>query len=209
MRRRRIVIGSALPIAWDSRVRLGLVALAVTFQGFAACASQDLRPHERLDPRTAIHATILAEPWVYAREVPMLAAHARDYLNIGVVETNRAGERAYWLGVVAWSTIDRRVPTERNESPGRIRLQHAKGPIELAPEAGSRAQVGLDAPVFAGPAESFSESWYSLSAEQVRQLGEAPPQGAELLGADGQPIQYEEWHARKKPMVEFLKAVGL
>jgi hypothetical protein len=186
-----------------------MVALAVTCHLFAACASQDLSPHERLDPRTALLATILAEPWVYAREVPMLAAHARDYVNVGVVETNRAGERAYWLGVVAWSTIDRRTPREQIASPGRIRLLHAKGPIELTPAAGGRASVGLEAPAFAGPAEAFSESWYSLSAEQVRQLGAAPPQAVELVGAEGQTIPYEKWRARKRPMDEFMKAARL
>jgi hypothetical protein len=186
-----------------------MVALVAACQGFAACASRDLWPHERLDPRTAVHATILAEPWVYAHEVPMLAAHARDYLNVGVVETNRAGERAYWLGVVAWSTIDRRTPAGSLEPPGRIRLVRAQAPIELVPVAAGRAAVGLDAPVFAGPAEAFSESWYSLSVEQLRQLAEAPPQAAELPGEEGQPVHYEKWHARKKPMTEFIKAVGL
>jgi hypothetical protein len=156
-----------------------------------------------------VHATILAEPWVYAHEVPMLAANARDYLNIGVVETNRAGERAYWLGVVAWSTIDRRTPAGSIEPPGRIRLAHAQGPIELTPAAAGRAAVGLDAPVFAGAAESFAESWYSLSVEQLRQLGKTVPQAAELLGAEGQSVSYEKWRARKQPMTEFIKAVGL
>jgi hypothetical protein len=31
----------------------------------------------------------------------------------------------------------------------------------------------------------------------------------ELLGAGGSPVSFEAWRARKKPMTEFLKAVGL
>jgi hypothetical protein len=198
-----------LPTAWDSERRLALAAVLAACLGFAACATQDPWPRERLDPRTAVHATLLAEPWVYAHEARMLAANARDYLNIGVVETNRAGQRAYWLAVVAWSTIDRRAPAGGPEPPGRIRLDHAKGPIELAPVATGRAAVGLDAPAFVGDAAEFAENWYALSVEQLRQLGEGPPQAVELLGAGGSPVSVEAWRARKKPMTEFLKAVGL
>jgi hypothetical protein len=185
------------------------VALAAACQGIAACASQDLWPQERLDPRTAVHATILAEPWVYAHEAPMLAAHARDYLNIGIVETNRAGDRAYWLGLVAWSTIDRRLPAGSGAPPGRVRLLRRDTPIELVPVAGGRDSVGLDDPVFAGPAQAYSESWYSLSVEQLRQLAEAPPQAVELWGEEEAPVRYEAWRVRQRPMTEFMNAVGL
>jgi hypothetical protein len=185
------------------------VALAAACQGIAACASQDLWPQERLDPRTAVHATILAEPWVYAHEAPMLAAHARDYLNIGIVETNRAGDRAYWLGLVAWSTIDRRMPAGSGAPPGRVRLLRRGTPIELVPAAGGRDSVGLDDPVFADPAQAYSESWYSLSVEQLRQLAEAPPQAVELRGEEEAPVRYEAWRVRQRPMTEFMNAVGL
>jgi hypothetical protein len=175
----------------------------------AACVAQDLWPREFVDPRTAVHATILAEPWVYAREVPMLAANARDYLNLGVVAINRSGDRTYWLGVVAWSTIDRTATDAGSARPGRLRLVYAKESIDLTPVEEGRRAVGLDRPEFTGPATRFSGDWYPLSVEQLRSLSEAPPSAVELLLAESQALKFEKWRVRRKPMTEFLKATGL
>jgi hypothetical protein len=190
-------------------VRLGAAALAAACLVLAACTAQDLRPRERLDPKTAVHATIFAEPWVYAREVPMLAANARDYLNIGVAEMNRAGERTYWLGVVAWSTIDRRSQAAGGAAPARILLQWSDSGIELAAAPGGRTAVGLSQPAFLGPAESFADAWYPLGVEQLRRLGESPPRAVLWIDAEGQTVAYLKWRARKQVLVEFLSAVGL
>jgi len=139
----------------------------------------------------------------------MLAANARDYLNLGVVAINRSGDRTYWLGVVAWSTIDRIATDAGSARPGRLRLVNAKESIELSPVAEGRRAVGLDRPEFSGPGTRFSEDWYPLSVEQLRSLAEAPPSAVELLAADAQVLSFQKWRARRKPMVEFLKATGL
>jgi len=139
----------------------------------------------------------------------MLAANARDYLNLGVVAINRSGERTYWLGVVAWSTIDRTATDAGSARPGRLRLVYAKDSVELSPVAEGRVAVGLDRPEFAGPATRYSEDWYPLSVEQLRRLAEAPPSAVELLDADAQALSFQKWRARRKPMIEFLKATGL
>jgi hypothetical protein len=185
------------------------ISLAAACLALAACAAQDQWPREFVDPGTAVHATILAEPWVYAREVPMLAANARDYLNLGVVATNRSGDRTYWLGAVAWSTIDRTATGAGSTQPGRLRLVYAKDSIELTPVAGGRLAVGLDRPEFTGPGTRFTEDWYPLSIEQLRRLAESPPTAVDLLAADAQVLAFAKWRARRKPMIEFLKATGL
>lgn len=177
----------------------------------AGCAERDLWPAERLDPKTAVNVTIMARPWVYARAVPMLAANARDYLHVGVVETNRAGTRAYWLGVVSWSTIDRSVfATEgANAAPPKVRLDWPKSSLEFSPATGGRTAAGLSSPAFVEPGTKFQESWYALSTDQVVLLGSGAPVGVSLIGESGEFSTYEAWDANPAVMLEFLKATGL
>lgn len=178
-------------------------------QALLACAATDPRPRERLDPETAVHATLLAEPWVYSREVPLLAANARDYLNVGVVAINRGGQRTYWLGVVAWSTIDRAAWQHASGQPGTVRLMSSAGSMELSPVDGGRKAVGLERPAFTRPASRFTESWYLLSAEQLRWLSQTPPSAVELPGPELQTLVFGEWRVRREPMAEFIAAIGI
>lgn len=193
----------------DLRFHAAIAILAILILG--SCAERDLWPAERLDPKTAVNVTIMARPWVYARGVPMLAANARDYLNVGVVETNRAGTRAYWLGVVSWSTIDRSVFAANPASggPAKVRLGWPKSLLELSPAAGGRSAVGLSKPAFVQPGTQFEESWYALSTEQVVQLGRGAPIAVSLISEAGELTTYEGWEANPAVLVEFLKATGL
>lgn len=179
--------------------------------GLAACAGRDLWPAERLDPKTAVNVTLMAEPWVFARPVPMLAANARDYLNVGVMESNRMGERTYWLCVVSWSTIDRSpyAAASAPARPERIRLGWKDTFLELSPAAGGRAAAGLSAPAFTGPAERFADAWYPITSDDVLRLGAAVPATVALVTADGTGTTYDAWQAGPSAMTEFLKATGL
>ncbi len=193
----------------DLRIHAAIALVAIL--ALAGCAERDLWPAERLDPKTAVNVTIMARPWVYARGVPMLAANARDYLNVGVVETNRAGTRAYWLGVVSWSTIDRSVfETEpANDAPPKVRLGWASSRLDLAPLEGGRSAARLSAPAFVEPGTKFRESWYSLSTDQVVQLGRGAPVVVSLIGEGGELATFEAWETDPAAMLEFLKATGL
>jgi hypothetical protein len=190
-------------------MRAGAQSIVLAFLALTACAGRETRPVERLDPNTAVHFTILAEPWVYAREAPMLAANARDYLNVGVVVANRAGARTYWLGVVAWSTIDRDPPAGAAVSMHTIRLQWPSAALELSAVTGGRHEVGLSRPVFIEPASEYLESWYPLSEDQLRTLSESAPESVALLDATGQPSVYDAWRVAGNAMAEFVEVTGL
>ena len=153
----------------------------------------------------------MAEPWVYSRDVRMLAANARDYLNVGIVETNRAGTRAYWLGVVAWSTIDRSVlpGPPAPIQPVKVRLVLPASTMELKAVAGGRSAVGISSPVLIDPTLKFTDSWYALTTQQVVLLGAGVPASVALVDDKGEPTTYEQWQANANAMSEFLKAVGL
>jgi hypothetical protein len=187
------------------------IAVAMAALVLAACAERDVRPVERLDPRTAVNVTLMADPWVYARPLPMLAANARDYLNVGIVETNRAGTRAYWLGVVSWSTIDRtQLPAGAGlAQPGRLRLAWKEDKLELSPAPQGRAAVGLTEPALTQPAERSVDAWYALSAADLKRLSASAPESVSLVDDDGGLRTYDAWTIHPASMAQFLKATGL
>lgn len=191
------------------KFRAPIALLAILALG--GCAQRELWPEERLDQSTAVNVTIMAEPWIYSRDVPMLAANARDYLSVGVVETNRAGNRAYWLGVIAWSTIDRSVlpGTTTPAPPAKVRLLWPAAKLELLADSKGRSAPGLTEPVFVDKDMKFNESWYPLTITQLAQLGEDAPISVSLIGETGLLATYEPWRVDRAAMSEFVKATGL
>jgi hypothetical protein len=182
----------------------------VTLLAGACAAPRDLWPIERLDPYSAVNTTIMAEPWVYARDVRSIAANSRDYLNVGLVETNRAGQRAYWLGVVAWSTIDRTaLPlVAQSVKPGKVQFNWPDGVLELQPVPAGRKALGASEPIFTGPQPRFEDAWYMLSAAQLARLAAAPPVSVALVRDDGSAATYEAWEVSRRALDQFLEATG-
>jgi hypothetical protein len=192
-----------------------LLALAAALSG-CATTTREPWPVERLDPHTAVHSTIMAEPWVFARDAREIAVHARDYLHVGVVQTNRAGQRAFWLGVVAYSTVDRSaLPLPpRPARPGRIRLAWPEGTMELSPAPAGRGAIGASEPLFTGPQPPFEEAWYPLSTAQLARLSRQPPLSVTLLDDDavakvGEERRYEAWRTKAEPIERFVEVTGL
>lgn len=199
-----------MDIESDSELRLRAPIALLAILALAGCAERELWPDERLDLNTAVNVTIMAEPWVYSRDVPMLAANARDYLNVGVVETNRAGTRAVWLGVVAWSTIDRSalpVPVQPLK-PGQVQLSWPDESLELQPVPGGRQTLGVSEVVFAGPQLAFADAWYALTTAQLSRLARSPPATVSLVGDDGAATVYEAWQVDPRVLNQFLEATG-
>jgi hypothetical protein len=199
-----------LRTASASRFRPHAAAALLALLALAGCAERDLWPAEKLDPETAVSLTVMAQPWVYSHDVPMLAANARDYLNVGVVETNRAGTRAYWLGIVAWTTIDRSglgVPAPLVK-PGRVTLTWPERSLELQPAAGGRAEVGTEKTLFAGPQPAHEDAWYRLTEAQLALLAKAPPSSVALVREDGTSVQHLPWDVNPAAMGQFVEATG-
>lgn len=192
---------SAAPVA-------ALLVAAVL--GYGCTAERDLWPIEKLDPRTAVTTTIMVEPWVYSRDVPALAANARDYLHVGVAETNRTGQRAYWLGVVAWSTLDRSAlpaagPRPR---PDHLRFVWADDALDLNAVPGGRGAVGSTEPIFAAPQPAYQDSWFTLTPAQLASLAAAPPTRIDLLRDDGTVAAYAPWRVNPAVLAALLEATG-
>jgi hypothetical protein len=86
---------------WFRAVLTGVIATS-------GCATDGTGVVQYQDEKTAVTVTVATTPVVLAREVPMLAVNARDYLNLTAIEVNRTGQRRYYFFGYSWSTIDRR-----------------------------------------------------------------------------------------------------
>jgi len=177
---------------------------------FSGCAERDLWPAERLDPQTAVNITSMTEQWIYSRDVPMLAANVRDYLSLGVVETNRAGARTYWLGVITWSTIDRSMLAEPASRAKQIsvRLKLPDNSLELQIVPGGRREIGASGTIFAAPQPVYEDAWYRLGEAQLSRLAKSPPATVSLVMDDGAVTAYEAWQVNRRALEEFLQATG-
>lgn len=71
-----------------------------------SCATQQ-GVDQYLDSATAVTVTVAKHGWIFARERPDLAVHARDYITLTPVQANRNGQRTIYLYCQVWSTIDR------------------------------------------------------------------------------------------------------
>lgn len=176
-----------------------LLALAA----LAACAAPPAPLRSEIDPRTAVTTQSMGEPWVYAREATELAVHARDYLSVGVVEVNRQGRRTYFLGVVAWSTVDRSgVPGARVPLPAELELEGRRAP--LAPLGHDAKSIGVSLSLFRPATGYAGETWYALQPEDVRALANHRPAWVEFVHEDVRQ-RFEHWRGGPEllaPLVE-------
>lgn len=189
-------------------MRMGLLATVALI--LAGCASRDLWPVERVDPETAIHLTIMAEPWIYALDDARQAANASDFLNVAVVESNRMGTRSYWLNVVAWSTSARgpAAPGGSSTPTVDIRLGWPNRQMQLAPAQAGRAAAGASEPAIKVRAASSSDAWYPLTTAQVAELGAGAPTAVSLIDEAGRAQSYAAWQVDDSALTGFLKATG-
>jgi len=143
-----------------------LVGLAVLLAG---CTWSTAPPElgEYLDESTAMTVVHLAEPAIYYQEAPTLAAHARDYVSLALLELSQAGQRHYLLWVWCWSTIDR--PVQPGSSESRIVLFVDDEPMELR----TSRPPSLGRWPHAPPVNGGEMAFFALTRNQVERVGRA------------------------------------
>ena len=163
---------------------------------FAGCAGNVVAPEQYLDPQTAVTVTSMRQPWVYAHEDLAIAKHARDYLNVGLLEVNRTGTRRYWLVVVAWTTIDRSALNLPPPAPiDALQLERFDdAAIRLAAERGGRRIAGTSRAYFDPPgAARTRESWFELSTAQFTGLAAQPPTSISIAARGDREVTFAPW----------------
>ncbi len=151
------------------------------------------RPGEYLDERTGLTVEHVAEPAVFYREAPMLAAHARDYLSVAPLVLSQSGQRDYLLWVYRWSTIDRRGPPA--PVTAFFLLVDAE-PMELQPAL----MRPLGSWPYPEPVEGGQLLLYSLTQDQLWRIERATDLRIELQ--DGQD-EYRLWRQARPHFADF------
>ena len=168
--------------------------------------AQAQRPRSVLDQQTGATLALAAQPWLFARDQPHLAAHARDYVGLYAVDINTAGSHRTFLAVFFWSTIDRRKGFA-GEVP-RVELLVDDRRVRLIPGSESARDLGISAWPLAAPGKGAVFQVYAVDAALLRQLAESRFTSVRLLDdIDGDDEPLLTWKDGRRALVEFAQAV--
>ena len=184
-----------------------LAALTLLEQGCAIGSAQ--QPRSWLDERTAATVTAQEPCAVFAYEDQARALNVRDYVQVGAVEVNRAGTRAYYLVLISWSTIDRSAAERAALDAELVRstLWADDRPIELKRIPRGRAAADVYAAPYLAPAPAAIESWYPVTPEQMRAMASAAALSLTAQAGDT-PRRYELWQADRGGLAAFLERLA-
>jgi hypothetical protein len=97
--------------------------------------------HEIFDEQSGNTLLAAAKPIVFARDRSDVAAHARDYATLVVVEVDHSGEYREYLLSYRWSTVDPRMSPLPDPQAGEIKILADGRVIDLLPL--ERPPIGL------------------------------------------------------------------
>jgi len=186
----------------SARSRLWLVAALL----LGGCATDGTQVNQYLDPQTAVTIRAVATPFIYARDVPELAANVRDYLSLGAVEVNNMGTRRHYLAVVSWSTIDRRRVGAPAPLPEGLELTLAGKTRVLALASHESRSLGIGEPLFRPPSGYLSESWYKVTPADLRAFAASPPESIDFAAAQGR-LSYVLWRRADAALDDFVRDI--
>lgn len=115
------------------------MAIALMLISFSACTDSRLAgtraagSREIYDEQTGNTLSVVSRPLVFARERTDVAAHARDYVTLVAIETDRSGEYHDYLLLYRWSTVDRRMSAPPQPEAGHLRILTDGRTIDLTP----------------------------------------------------------------------------
>jgi hypothetical protein len=189
-----------------SAIRRGLAA-AVFLLLVAGCATDSPRVVEYLDPQTAVTIRTLATPILYARDVPELAANARDYLSLGIIEVNNMGARKHYVALVSWSTVNHaNGATAPVPVPERFEMTLGGKSREFVPASHEPRSLGIGGMPFRPPSGYAGESWYAVTPAELRAFAAAPPETITLLQEQDR-VGYRAWKAADAAVAEFVRDI--
>lgn len=165
--------------------------------------AEDLPPvMTALDQQSGVTVEATGIPYVLAHEAAALAANARDYLDLRLLEVDRMGRRSYYLSLVAFSTVARRGDSSPTaEAIGKVRVRAGGQVVELeAVQEGDEA-YGLSARVFPRRIGFLKAAEYPVTPAFVRALAAAGEHDLTVEVGPDADLVYEPW----EPATEGLK----
>lgn len=187
-----------------SRAWAGAIATVALLAG---CATDSTTVTEYLDPQTAVTIRAVAMPSVYSHDMPELAANVRDYLSVGAVEVNNMGKRRHYLVLVSWSTIDwRRTRVSPVPAVEHLGYSVAGTRRDLTLASHDARTLGIGTPLFRPDSGYLSESWFAVSAADLRAYAAAPPETLEIEEPSG-TLTYVSWRRADAALQEFVRDI--
>jgi len=202
----RTVLRPVRPPGWAALC----VCAGLLLAGCAARPSSAPAVRSWLDERSGASFVALKQPLVFYRTEPLLSAHGRDYILLGPIAVSRSLERATYMWLGAYSTIDRRPVSPRArvaEDLGDLWLLVDGEPMELrsyGTGALPEARQGLP---YLLPVPTGRERYYAVTSDQIRRLATA--QTVSIV-ADTDPAAapaYQLWHGELAAVREFSDAL--
>lgn len=162
-----------------------------------------------LDERSGASFVALDEPLVFYRAEPLLSAHGRDYVLLGPVSVSRSLERATYVWLGAYSTIDRQAASHGAPAAhlGDLWLLVDGEPMELRAVGTGTLPEARQGLAYLLPVATGRERYYLVTSDQIRRLAAARTVS---LVADGDPAAaptYELWHGELASVRDFSDAM--
>jgi len=158
-----------------------------------------------LDQQSAVTVESMGVPYVLACAAGGLAANARDYLDLRILESDRMGKRVYLMSLVAFSTVDRHGAANLTaDNLGTVRLQLGKKQVELVALPDSDDAHGLSERVFARRNGQVRAAEYSVSPDLIREIAAVPVAEFAIDVGTGEDLRYDPWI----PAADGLKAMA-
>lgn len=164
--------------------------LAVTVWIVAGCGTLGLRPDPALDPVSREMVVTLREPVIYARREPGLSLSARDYLYLGPVEGNAAGDQKFYLWVGMAGTIDRAGAQVADEPAFAVQLQADGYELQL-PLADWHDDLGQSPFDVRVPLRHSMRA--TLTTAQLERIASAENVALSLISATGEQRAFQPW----------------
>lgn len=149
----------------------------------AGCSASNVLVDEYLDPGTGNTITRSTAALVFYRDIPSVAAYARDLIHLGAIEVNRAGDFRYFLWVGAWKTMDSDVTGRQNDSFYSIAILADGEPLLLDVAGWTPDAIGASTSVYTKPVASALDAYFYVTADQVRLIAQASDVRIRTLGS--------------------------
>ena len=141
--------------------------------GLISCGTSPSISNEKLDPLTGVTVTFVEAPLILYRENWAKAAYARNLVNMGPIQVNRAGNRRYYLWVGIWSTMRVAEISEHRNAFESILIFADGEPLSLNVNGWTPDSIGLSEPAYIKPVASAVDAYYEVTADQIRLIAEA------------------------------------
>ena len=162
---------------------------------FSACSFTPRLINEKLDPQTAATITSTAKPFVFYKDDPAQAAHARGFLQLGFVAVNRIGNYRYYVWISAWGTMqDAKMAQQRDHLESLVIFADAE-PLALILAGWAPDAIGVSESPFGKQIGSAVDAYYEVTTDQIRMIVDAVD--LRLSAGTTSRDNYEPWDEQK------------